>query len=157
MFRQKAVAVLSLVLACLALSVSTTDAQRTTTQTRPVNDPKRIGVGIISSFPRADEVEEHLKNYLGQIRGIRYILQPSTPEELFEQIGLLTKDGKQIDFLVIAGHGGANFPNVKLRTKSLLPESVDVDLAAGRFAEETARTRSSGKHDMHAPPKAKAD
>ena len=126
MLQQKLSQILWLALACLLLPISTTDAQQTTAQSTAVRNPKHIGVGVISSFPRADEVEEHLKNYLGQIRDIKYILQPSIPEELFEEIGLLTRNGKQIDLLVIAGHGGAKFPNVKLRTKSLLPESVNI-------------------------------
>ncbi|MBL8206488.1 MAG: tetratricopeptide repeat protein [Blastocatellia bacterium] len=126
MFRRKAHQILALVLAGLMIFVYTTDAQQTTTPPKPVNDSKRVGVGVISAFPNADKVEAHLRNYLGQMRGIKYILQPSIPEELFEQLALLTKDGKQIDLLVIAGHGAAQFPNIKLRTKSVLPKDVDV-------------------------------
>ncbi len=126
MFSQKANQFLWLVLTILVVAVGLPEIQRAVAQTKPTSNPKKVGVGIISAFPKADEVEEHLRNYLGQMRGIKYILQPSTPEGLFEELALITKDGKQIDLLVVAGHGAAQFPNIKLKTKSLLPKDVDV-------------------------------
>ena len=118
--------VCSLALTCLFCLASAIHAQAPSTQSRPPGNPQRIGVGVISSFPQADKVEEHLKNYLGQMRDIKYILQPSTPVEFFEQLALLTRNGKQIDVLVIAGHGKAGDPRITLRTENIVPQNVDV-------------------------------
>jgi hypothetical protein len=74
----------------------------------PDKGPNELWVGVLAYYRNPDATEEKLKEYLGGLEGMDYILQPDNPEELFDKLIQTTKGGKKISYLIIAGHGGAN-------------------------------------------------
>jgi tetratricopeptide (TPR) repeat protein len=93
----------------------------------PDKGPNELWVGVLAYYRKPDATEEKLKEYLGGLEGLDYILQPDNPEELFDKLIQTTKGGKKISYLIIAGHGGANSPHISLGRRALVDRDVDRD------------------------------
>lgn len=99
----------------------------------PPRGADEVGVAVLSPQARPDAVEQKLRLYLGSLPGIDFLIEPENPDELFVMLEKLTRDGKKIRYLIIAGHGDANSPNIKFRNDSLRADSVDMAKAQDRL------------------------
>ena len=75
------------------------------------NGPEKIGIAIFTADTTSTR-NKALYSYLGQTRGIKYILTPENPDDFFDDLAQITKDGKKIDFIIILGHGSLKKPHI---------------------------------------------
>jgi tetratricopeptide (TPR) repeat protein len=85
---------------------------------------KRVGVVMMGSAPTQGDAEETLqqklvkyeaiRNFIGQMHGIDYIIEANIADEFFNKLGQITKDGRKIQYLVIFGHGTRGMPHITL-------------------------------------------
>ena len=101
----------------------------------PPKGANEVFVAVLSPQLTPDPVEENLRLYLGSLPGIDYLLEPADPDEMFKMLEKITQDGKKVRYLIIAGHGNANAPNIKFRTDSLRANDVDVPPAQKRLTQ----------------------
>ncbi|MEW6281032.1 MAG: hypothetical protein AB1758_20630, partial [Candidatus Eremiobacterota bacterium] len=94
------------------------------------------GMVVEHRGPEADLTEQYLKEALGGTPELDYILQPDSPDQLFEQLGSLTRDGRKVRFLVVAGHGSKDLPRIDLGKVPMDKDSLD------REAPRAALTKS---------------
>ena len=124
-----------LLIACLILMGLQGLARADDIPGAPAKNANEVGVAVLSPQIRPDPVEQKLRLYLGGLPGIDYLLEPHDPDELFRSLVKLTRDGKKIRYLVIAGHGNAKAPSIKFRNKSLTAGTVDMALAQKRLID----------------------
>lgn len=98
-------------------------------QSSPDSPGRRVRVAVMAPLtPKSSEVDQALRAYLGQEAGIQFILEPRTAEEFFDELAAFTRDGKQIEYLVIAGHGSCGWPHIQFQpSRDLDSESLDLD------------------------------
>ncbi len=92
----------------------------------PVNVLWAVQIGIMGPPSPDDEVEQNMYRYLGQRANIDYVLLVNTKEQFFRDLEKIAKDGKKIDYLIIAGHGESREPHIALGTETILPGDIDL-------------------------------
>ncbi len=93
---------------------------------------EKVGVAITSVTPKArdkySDLDWHLYNYLGQVKGIQYVLKAENSQDFFDKLAHITKDGKKIDHLIILGHGSLEKPHITMPgQEDLEVEQFDID------------------------------
>jgi hypothetical protein len=91
------------------------------------NAAEIVGVGFTTSMMEtaADEAEKLIYQYLGQLSEVKYIFTPQDKKQFFELLRKIKKTDKLINPLIIAGHGSAEIPGIKLYKDWLLYNDVD--------------------------------
>jgi hypothetical protein len=119
---------LSVLLLCLGGLGRTADTPKP-----PPKGPNEVFVAVLSPQFKPDPVEQNLRLYLGSLPGIDYLLEPVNPDEMFTLLEKITRDGKKIRYLVIAGHGDAKSPRITFRDHNLVANDVDMPTAQKRL------------------------
>jgi len=104
---------------------------------------EKVGVAITSVTPKArdkySDLDWHLYNYLGQVKGIQYVLKAENSQDFFDKLAHITKDGKKIDHLIILGHGSLEKPHITMPgQEDLEVEQFDIDELTKRINEQTS-------------------
>jgi hypothetical protein len=105
-----------------------------------------LEIAVMGPPSETDEVEQNMYRYLGQRANIDYILLVNTKEDFFKDLEKITKDGKKINYLIIAGHGESQSPHIALGSETILPLDLDIEYWVSQF-KENAKRLSASKRD----------
>jgi hypothetical protein len=73
----------------------------------------------------ADAVESTMYTWMGQTPQIDRVYTVNNTKHFFEVLRNVAKSGKKVSLLIIAGHGSAEVPSIKLNKDWLMPSDVD--------------------------------
>jgi hypothetical protein len=99
------------------------------TEPLPGFNQEEVGVGMVTysyDDPRADSLERKLNIVLGQSHQVKYVFNPRTVDEFFDILTKIKKRGQKVNLLVLASHGSAQTPSIKLANGYL--NRVDVNI-----------------------------
>lgn len=99
---------------------------------------KHFGVGFVPFMAGGDEVEQRIFRAVGELTEVDEIFAIENPDHMLETLGKLRRQGRKLDFLVIAGHGSKNDPSVGFAQTELLPKHVDLKRAQDELARAKA-------------------
>ena len=97
----------------------------------PVNSQARdadskFGVGVVPYLNAGDETEQKLHRVVGAMPEVDRMYNINDSAHLFQTLLNIKRSGKQIDYLVIAGHGSRDTPGIKFAKDDMIPEEVDL-------------------------------
>jgi len=102
-------------------------------------------VGIMGPPSPDDEVEQNMYRYFGQRANLDYVLLVNTKEQFFRDLEKIAKDGKKINYLIIAGHGESYEPHVALGSETILPVDVDIAFWSDQLKDMSKRRADAWK------------
>lgn len=99
---------------------------------------KLYGVGFVPFMAGGDQVEQRMFRTVGELGEVDEMFAIENGNHMLETLGKLRRQGRKLDFLVIAGHGAKNDPAIGFAQEELLPKHVDLK----RMQEELAKAKS---------------
>ena len=85
-----------------------------------------IGLAAIPHLEGGDASERLISAYVQRHPQIDQIIEPDDAGDLFRILNRMADEGKQVGFLIIAGHGARENPSVKLGKGMIMPDDVNV-------------------------------
>ncbi|MBI1746618.1 MAG: hypothetical protein HYR55_08525 [Acidobacteria bacterium] len=86
----------------------------------------RFGVAIAPYMDGGDEVEKIMYKLAGQMPQVDRVYTAADPAQFYDILMKLKRMGRQVDFLVIMGHGSKTTPGIQFPVGSLDHGSVDL-------------------------------
>lgn len=106
--------------------------------TLSVSQNKLYGVGFVPFMAGGDQVEQRIFRTVGELGEVDEMFAIENGKHMLETLGKLRRQGRKLDFLVIAGHGAKNDPGIGFAKEELLPKHVDLKRAQDELAKAKA-------------------
>ncbi|MDP9226782.1 MAG: hypothetical protein M3P18_23655 [Actinomycetota bacterium] len=86
----------------------------------------KFGVGVVPYLNAGDETEQKPHRAVGTMPEVDRMYNINDSTHLFQTLLNIKKSGRQINYLVIAGHGSRDTPGIKFAKDDMIPEEVDL-------------------------------
>ncbi len=119
-------------------------------QNAATND--KVGIAIVPKMTGGDKAEQQLYEAVGAMPEIKKVYTAEDGNDMLNKILALKKTGKQVNFLVLAGHGSRDTPGFKWGSDEMIPEDVSLEYQKGQLAIAKA-IRAGPPNDKYTPEK----
>jgi hypothetical protein len=94
----------------------------------------KYGVGFVPFMEGGDKVENMLHRFVGEMPEIDQMFDINDGDHMLKTLVKLKKQGKRLDFLVLAAHGSRDTPGMKWAKDDMIPEEINLAWQKGQLA-----------------------
>ncbi|MBV8760171.1 MAG: hypothetical protein JO257_22960 [Deltaproteobacteria bacterium] len=86
----------------------------------------KFGVGFVPHMDAGDKTEQMLHRFVGEMPEVDQIFDINDGEHMLKTLIKLKKQGKKLDYLVLAAHGSRETPGMKWANDDMIPEEINL-------------------------------